>query len=67
MKNVSNVVKKSQSILCEDHSTWIPLYYSFEKDSVYTTSANDRFLVTTLINPNTSKDIIEAVERWKRL
>lgn len=30
-------------------------------------NSNDRFLVTTLINPNTSKDIIEAVERWKRL
>lgn len=67
MKNVSNVVKKSQSILCDDRPTWLPLYYSFKTDSVYTTSANDRFLITTLINPNTSKDIIEAVERWKRL
>lgn len=67
MKNVSNIVKKSQSILCEDRSTWIPLYYSFEKDSVYTTAADGRTLVTTLINPNTSKSIIEAVERWKRL
>lgn len=67
MKNINNVVKKSQSIVCGNRSTWLPLYYSFEKDSVYTSAADGRFLVTTLINTNTSKDIIEAVERWKRL
>lgn len=67
MKNVNNVVKKSQNIINKDRSTWLPLYYSFEKDSVYTTAADGRFLVTNLINPNGFEDIIKVVEHWKRI
>lgn len=67
MKNLSIVVKKSQTILCEDWSTWLPLYYSVDKDAVYTTASDDRVLVTKLINPCSADNIIEAVERWKRL
>lgn len=64
MKNINNVVKKSQAILCEDRSTWIDLFYDIEKDTVYTTAGANRSKVTTLINPNTAEDIKEAVKRW---
>lgn len=67
MKGIDAIVKKSQSIICEDRSTWIDLYYNFESDTVYTKAGKDRFKVTSLINPNTPDDIIEAVERWKRM
>lgn len=67
MRNISNVVKKSKNIICKDRSTWIPLYYSFANDAVYTSEGDGRMLVTKLINPNEAADIIEAVERWKRM
>ena len=67
MKNVASVVKKTQSILCEDRTTWLPLYYSLAGDAVYTEDGKGRYLVAWLINPNTSADIKKAVERWRRL
>ena len=67
MKNVNNVVKKTQNIINKNRSTWLPLYYSYKKDSVYTPPADGRFFVTTLINPNEADDIIEVVDRWKNM
>ena len=67
MNGISAIAKKSQSILCEDRTTWIDLYYSFKLNTVYVKPGKDRHKVTTLINPNTPDDIIEAVERWKMM
>lgn len=67
MKNVSTIVKKSQNIICKDRSTWIPLYYSFANDAVYSTAGEGRMLVTQLINPCDASGIKKAVERWKSL
>ena len=66
MKNIKAVVKKSQNIIQTDRSTWVRLYYSPTKDTVYTSEGEGRFHVTNLINPNTEEDIKEVVERWKR-
>lgn len=64
MKGVSNIAKKSQNILCEDWSTWIPVYYSYKTNTVYTTEGPDRYFVTKIINPTTAEGIKKAVERW---
>lgn len=42
----------------------IPLYYSIEKQTVYTKDRKDRYFVTWLINECTEKDIEKAVNRW---
>ena len=67
MKNLASVAKKTQNVICEDWSTWLPLYYSFENDAVYTTEGEGRYLVTKLINPCSSAAVKAAVERWKRM
>lgn len=64
MRNITRLVKLSQNATPQHR---IPLYYSFETNGVYTKPANDRFYVTALINPNEEADIIEVIERWKRL
>lgn len=67
MKNLKQVSKASQNINSRDRLTWLTLFYSYEKDSVYTTSGQGRYKVTDLINPNTEKDIQDIVAAWKRL
>ena len=67
MKGIKEVVKKSQSINQADHSTWIKLYYDFSSNTVSMKETKGNCFVTNLINPNTEADIIEAIERWKRL
>ena len=67
MKGLSNVAKRSAKIRQEDWSTWLPIYFSFKTDTVYTTEGEDRFFVTKLIRPNTPEEIKAAVERFKRL
>ena len=64
MRNIKKVADKSK-VVCPNMI--LPLYYSIKNDAVYFQPGNDRFFVTNLINPNEPKDIIEAVERWKRL
>lgn len=67
MKGLKTIVKKSQNIINQDRTTWIKLYYDFSTDTVSTKQTKDNFYITQLINPNTEDDIVEVVERWKRL
>lgn len=64
MKNLKTVADKTRNTRSNDKMTWIPLFYSFAQDAVYTVPGNDRFQVTTLINPNTAQDIEKAVTRF---
>ena len=64
MKGLKQVSDKTQNINSRDRSTWLPLFYSFATDTVYTVPGNDRFHVTDLINPNTKEDIEQAVRRF---
>jgi hypothetical protein len=64
MRNLKKLVALSQEATPQHR---IPLYYSFDTNGVYTKPAPDRFYVTALINPNEEADIIEVIERWKRL
>lgn len=64
MKNTQTVANKTRNTRSGDRATWIPLFYSFAQDAVYTVPGNDRFQVTTLINPNTAQDIENAVNRF---
>lgn len=67
MKNLTKVANESKAAQAAVNGAniWLPLYYSDEKDAVYTTSGKDRELVTYLINENTATDIKEIVNRWK--
>ena len=67
MKGLANVVKKTQNIVCEDWSTWLSIYFDFDTQTVSTKQTDNNCYVTKLINPCTKDDIIEAIERWKRL
>ena len=64
MRNTQVVANKTKDTRSDDRTTWIPLFYSFAQDAVYTVPGNDRFQVTTLINPNTAQDIENAVNRF---
>ena len=64
MKNSQTIANKTKNTRSYDKTTWIPLFYSFAQDAVYTVPSNDRFQVTTLINPNTKEDIEQAVKRF---
>ena len=61
MKGLKALAKATQSVLWNDKSTWIPLYYSIEEDKVYIKEREDRIFITNLINPQTEKDIEETV------
>jgi hypothetical protein len=67
MKNINRIANKSKGIVQTDWSTYLPLYYSPTKNEVYTTEANDRFLLTYLIRPNTPEEIKEAVNKYMRM
>ena len=67
MRGLANIVKKSQDIICEDWSTWLPIYYDFDTKTVSAKQTANNCYVTKLINPCTKEDVIEAIERWKRL
>ena len=66
-KKVSEESKTNMSLALTmgKKNMWLPLYYSSEKDSVYTTSGGDRQLVTHLLNPCTPDEIKEIVTEWK--
>lgn len=67
MKGLKEVSKKSQTIKQRDLESWLPIYYNFKTDTVYTSEGEGRHFVTKLIRENTPEEIAEAVERWKRL
>ena len=67
MRGLKAIVNKSQAIKQADRATWIKIYYDFETKAVSTKQTDNNCFVTTLINPNTEENIIEAIERWKRL
>lgn len=58
MKNVKKVAAESKM--------GTKLYYDFATDRVNTSGRVGHY-VTTLLRKNTEKEIIDAVERWKRL
>ncbi len=64
MKGLKKVSEATKGI---NYASRIGLYYSIEKDTVYTTSGEGRHHITYLIRENTPEDIKEAVERFMRL
>lgn len=48
-----------------NRNIYLPVYYSDDKDTVYTEPGRDRELVTHLINPCTPSEIKEIVTKWK--
>lgn len=61
MKGLKAVAMATKGINWDNR---IPLYYSIEKQTVYTKDRKDRYFVTWLINECTEKDIEKAVNRW---
>ena len=67
MKGLKETAKKSKAIRQRDINSWLPIYYSFKTDTVYTSEGESRYFVTKLIRENTAEEIKETIERWKRL
>lgn len=67
MRGTKKISEMTKSIIQGDRSTWLSLFYSVSKDTVYTTKGDGRYHVTDLISYNTPTDIEITVERWKRL
>lgn len=68
LKKVSEDSKAAMSfnkVLGISNNIYLPVYYSDDKDTVYTEPGKDRELVTHLINPCTPTEIKEIVMRWK--
>lgn len=63
MKNLKRVSKASQEIIQGDRSTWLPLYYDIEKDTVYIKPGENRHRLTELIRPCSEEEISAAVNR----
>lgn len=67
MKNLDRIAKLTHGIVQKDRSTWVKLYYSIEKRTVYDRPGEGRFYVTDLINVHTPKDVQETVEDWLKM
>lgn len=67
MKGLKETAKKSKTIRQSNISSWLPIYYNFKTETVYTSEGEGRHFVTKLIRENTPEEIKEAIERWKRL
>ena len=67
MKNLKEVSKVTQiwQSLSGGQNIWVPLYYSYKKDAVYTNPGEDRELVTHLLNMVTPTQVEEIVKKWK--
>lgn len=70
MKNLKKVAEESRinmnfAMTMGNNNMWLPLYYSDEKDAVFTEPGKGRELVTHLLNPCTEKEIKEIITRWK--
>ena len=61
MKGLKALSDKTKNVFVNDRSSWITLYYSIAKDTVYTKDGEGRFFMTYLINPCTPKDIEKTV------
>ena len=64
MKGLKSVAKQSKKASQDNWSSYIPLYYSIEKDTVRTTQAAGYHFVTNLIRENTEEESREAVRRF---
>lgn len=67
MKGLKAVAKATQNIIQKDRSTWIPLYYNVSEDKVYMEPGDGRYLMTTLINTCTEKDVEESVHYFMNM
>jgi len=67
MKGLKTVAKATQNIIQKDKSTWVPLYYNVSEDKVYMKPGDRRYLLTTLINVCTEKDIEESVHYFMNM
>ena len=63
MTGLKEVSKKSQNIKSSHWCDWMPIYYSIDKDRVYTQDGEGRFHITDLIRPCTPEEIEKAVKR----
>lgn len=63
-KNTAKIATETKRIKCNDTATWIDLYFCISNDTAYTTPGEGRYLVTRLINPQTARDISNAINRW---
>lgn len=67
MKGLKETAQKSKKIRQRNISSWLPIYFSFKTNTVYTEEGEGRYFVTKLIRENTPEEIKEAIENWKRL
>ncbi len=67
MKGLKALARATQNINCKDKSTWIPLYYSVVENKVYPFDGEGRYFLTNLINPQTEKDIENAVNYFMNM
>ena len=67
MKNLEKIARLTQNINQKDRSTWVKLYYSIEKHTVYDRPGDGRFFVCDLISENKPEDVQEAVDFWLKL
>ena len=67
MRNLTKVAKESAAAqqAVNGRNIWMPLYYSDEKDAVYTQPGTGRELVTHLLNENSPAEIKAVVMKWK--
>ncbi len=63
LKAVSDETRIRQQ-LAGGRNIWLPLYYSDEKDTVYTKEGKGRELVTHIINEVTPAEVREMVTKW---
>ena len=62
MRNAAQLAKLSETTT-RDRSSWIEVYYSIEKKTVYSKPGEDRFFIGYLINPCTKEDVEAYVNR----
>ena len=68
LKKVSEDAKAAMhfnNVMGINKNIWIPVYYSEDKDTVYTEPGKGRELVTHLLNPCEPSVIKEIVMKWK--
>ena len=68
MKNAKRIAEMSKNIINSDKSTWIPLFYSFKENDVFTKPSlfknKERFELTQLTNPVTESELEKIVDRF---
>lgn len=61
----SKAAMQFNKVMGINKNIWIPVYYSDEKDTVYTEPGQGRELVTHLLNPCEPSVIKAMVMKWK--